>query len=51
MTHRFAAECIDRTLRDLCSCDLPFGEKVIVFGGDFRQIQPVVRHGPQADVT
>ena len=24
MTHRFAAECIDRSLRDLYSCDLPF---------------------------
>ena len=51
MTHRFAAECIDRSLRDLCSCDLPFGGKVIVFGGDFRQILPVVRHGTQADVS
>ena len=51
MTHRFAAECIDRSLRDLCSCDLPFCGKVIVFGGDFRQILPVVRHGTQADVS
>ena len=30
MTHRFAAECIYRSLRDLCSCDLPFGGNVIV---------------------
>ena len=35
MTHRFAAECIDRSLRDLCSCDLPFGGKAIAFCGDF----------------
>ena len=49
MTHRFAAECIYRSLRDLCSCDLPFGGKVIVFEGDFRHILPVVRHGTQAD--
>ena len=42
MTHRIAAECID----------LPFCGKVIVFGGDFRQILvPVVRHGTQADVS
>ena len=50
LTHRFAAECIDRSLRDLCSCDLLFGGKVIVFGGDFRLILPVVRHGTQGDV-
>ena len=51
MTHRHAAECIDRTLRDLCSCDIPFGGKVIVFGSDFCQILPVIRHGTEADVV
>ena len=50
MTHIFAAECIDISLRDLCSCDLLFGGKVIVFGGDFLRILPVVRHGTQAEV-
>ena len=49
--HIFAAECINRSLRDMCSCDLPFGGKVNVFGGDFPQILPVVRHGIQADVS
>ena len=38
MIHSHAVECIDRTLRDLCSCDIPFGGKVIVFGGDSCQI-------------
>ena len=38
-------------LRDLCSCDRPFGEKVIVFGGDFRQILPVIRHGTRSEVV
>ena len=31
MIHRHAAEYIDRSLRDLCSCDLPLGGKVIVW--------------------
>ena len=35
MSHKHVAECMDQTLRDLCSCDLPFGGKVMVFGGDF----------------
>ena len=39
------------TLRDLCSYDLPFGGKVIVFGGDFRQILPVIRRGTRGDVV
>jgi len=48
MTHRHAFEAVDRTLRDLMKTvnplleNKPFGGKVIVFGGDFRQILPVV---------
>ena len=51
MIHRHAAECIDPSLRDPCSCDLPFGGKVIVFGGDFRQILPVIRHVTRSEVV
>ena len=36
MSHKHVAECMDRTLSDLCSCDLPFGGKVMVFGSDLR---------------
>ena len=48
MTHRHAFEAVDRTLKDLMKAvnplleEKPFGGKVIVFGGDFRQILPVV---------
>ena len=51
MSSIYVIECVDRSLRDICSCDLPFGGKVIVFGGDFRQILPVVKHGSRADVV
>ena len=56
MTHRHAFEAVDRTLRDIMhaschpSAHLPFGGKVIVFGGDFRQILPVVRKGDKAAI-
>ena len=41
MTHRFAAECIDRSLRDLCSSYLPFGQEVIqVFRTTFLTLLP-----------
>jgi hypothetical protein len=31
--------------------DIPFGGKIIVFGGDFRQVLPVVLHGSEADIV
>jgi len=32
-------------------CDMPFGGKVMLFGGDFRQVLPVVPHGTRAQIT
>ena len=51
MTHKHVAECINRTLRDICSCDFPFGGKVMVFGGDFRQILSVIKRASRSDVV
>jgi ATP-dependent DNA helicase PIF1 len=45
MVHRHSVEAVDRTLRDLTGCPSSFGGIPIVFGGDFRQILPVVPHG------
>ena len=43
-------DAIDRLLRDLMGNDVPFGGKVIVFGGDFRQILPVVKKGSASQI-
>jgi hypothetical protein len=57
MMHKHAFMAVDRSLRDVTgsTCpDLrrkPFGGKVVVFGGDFRQILPVVKHGTRSDVV
>ncbi|KAG3001519.1 hypothetical protein PC120_g20227 [Phytophthora cactorum] len=49
MTHRHAFEAVDRSLRDLMdNADEPFGGKVFVLSGDFRQILPVVVRGTPA---
>ncbi len=54
--HRHAFEAIDRTLRDIMQHvnpkfkDIPFGNKIVVFGGDFRQILPVVKKGTANDI-
>ncbi|XP_027171825.1 uncharacterized protein LOC113771446 [Coffea eugenioides] len=42
MAKRHTIEAFDELLRDLIDSDLPFGGKVIVFGGDFRQTLPVI---------
>jgi ATP-dependent DNA helicase PIF1 len=49
MMHKHCFAAIDRSLRELTGVDKPFGGKVVVFGGDFRQTLPVVRHGQPAD--
>ena len=43
MLDRFQLEALDRTLRDLMQKpDKPFGDKIIILAGDFRQCLPVV---------
>ncbi|KAE8745819.1 hypothetical protein FOCC_FOCC007466 [Frankliniella occidentalis] len=42
MLHRYFVEIIDRSLRDLMKVAEPFGGKVVVLSGDFRQLAPVV---------
>ncbi|GAU17225.1 hypothetical protein TSUD_324280 [Trifolium subterraneum] len=55
MAHRFTFEALERTLRDVMSSyhnsKTIFGGKVIVFGGDFRQILPVVPRGSRSDIV
>jgi ATP-dependent DNA helicase PIF1 len=50
MTKRHAVETLDRSLQDIMGCSLPFGGKVIVFGGDFRQVLPVVTRGTRTQI-
>lgn len=52
MLPKHAIEAVDRSLRDITrNYDVPFGGKVIVFGGDFRQIPPVVVRGGKDEVV
>jgi ATP-dependent DNA helicase PIF1 len=57
MTHKHAFEAVDRTMQDIMApinpafANLPFGGKVVVMGGDFRQTLPVVRRGNRADIV
>ena len=55
MVHKHVIEAIDKTLRDIMKSvdpslkDKSFGGKCLVFGGDWRQILPVVKHGSESD--
>ncbi|XP_022019171.1 ATP-dependent DNA helicase PIF1-like [Helianthus annuus] len=57
MTHRHCFEALDRTLRDILRFkdasneDRLFGGMVVVFGGDFRQILPVIPKGSRHDIV
>ncbi|WOG89724.1 hypothetical protein DCAR_0208962 [Daucus carota subsp. sativus] len=57
MQHRFSFECLDRSLRDIMKAvdpgrfDLPFGGITIVFGGDFRQILPVIPRAGRGEIV
>ena len=42
MSRRQTIETLDKMLQDINESELLFGGKVVVFGGDFRQVLPVV---------
>ena len=51
MAHCHLLEALDRTLHDLMDSDLPFSGKVIVLGGDFRQILPVMKRALHVQIV
>src|SRR5690349_2955504 len=51
MMNRFAFEAVDRAFKDIMDSEEPYGGKVIVLGGDFRQILPVVIKGTRAHIV
>ena len=46
-----SVQAVDQLLRDLTRIDAPFGGKVVVFGGDFRQTLPVVRRATRGGIV
>ncbi len=56
MAHKHCFESVDRLLRDVMKkidprySLIPFGGKIVIFGGDFRQCLPVVIRGHRADI-
>ncbi len=52
MMHKHVFEAVDKTFRDIMGRpDMLFGGKVVVLGGDFRQILPVVPRGNRGQIV
>lgn len=57
MLNRFCVEVVDRAFKDImrtvdeANLHKPFDGKAVVFGGEFRQILPVVRKGCKRDIV
>jgi hypothetical protein len=52
MQYRHVIETVDYTFRDLCnSPDAPFGGITFVFGGDFKQILPMIIFRSRAQIV
>ena len=43
-------EAVDRTMQDITGEKLSFGGKIMIMGGDFRQVLSVVKHGTRAQI-
>ncbi|XP_058790182.1 uncharacterized protein LOC131663668 [Phymastichus coffea] len=50
MAPRYALEIVNRTLQNLMDNDLPFGGKIMILGGDFRQLLPIKIHGTRNEI-
>ncbi|RYQ85311.1 hypothetical protein Ahy_B10g104837 [Arachis hypogaea] len=56
MISKYCYKALDKCLRDILRCSdsynahLPFGGKVVVLGGDFRQILPMIPRGSRQDI-
>ncbi|GLT45046.1 hypothetical protein SLA2020_189100 [Shorea laevis] len=57
MMQKYAFEAVDKTFRDIigfkdqAARNKPFGGKIVVLGGDFRQILPVIPKGKRQEIV
>ena len=50
MAPRYALEIMDRTLKDIMNNNLLFGGKIVILGGDFRQLLPVLPRANRSEL-
>lgn len=45
MINRYCVEALDRSLQDIMNINAPFGGKIMIMGGDFCQVLPIIEKG------
>ncbi|XP_036139477.1 ATP-dependent DNA helicase pif1-like [Monomorium pharaonis] len=51
MAPRYALEVMDHLLQDLMQNNLKFGDKIVILGGDFRQLLPVQQNVTRSEIV
>lgn len=51
MAPRYALELMDHLLQDLMQNNIPFGGKIVILGGDFRQLLPVKQNATRSETV
>ncbi|XP_057463821.1 uncharacterized protein LOC130753661 [Actinidia eriantha] len=51
MQHRYCVKTVDRTLKDIYDNINPFGGIIVILGGDFRQVLPVIPKGVREQIV
>jgi len=47
----FNMDAVDRLFRDITNVNKPFGNKLFLIRGDFRQTLPIVKHGGRVQIA
>ena len=50
MAPQYALEIMDRLLKDIMQSNSLFGNKIVVLGGDFRQLLPIKENGTKTEI-
>ncbi|CAF3164495.1 unnamed protein product [Rotaria sp. Silwood2] len=51
MAPSYALNAVDILLRDIMNINAPFGGKIMILGGDFRQVLPVIRFASRSELV
>ena len=51
MMPKYVLEIFDRKLREITKVDKPFGGKIMLIGGDFRQTLPIKRFANRSELV
>jgi hypothetical protein len=51
LMHKLSIEAVDRSLKDMLNNNSPFGGITVLFGGDYRQVLPIMKNGSRTQIV